>query len=93
MAPRPIHPTLVISAVFLLLVVWIERGCGLSASGEEVDDVGEGVVVADVAGEHRVGVPTASGAASMGRKTDTMPGNSWPMTSARRMPGPRTATS
>ena len=29
----------------------------------------------------------------MGRNTDTMPGNSWPMTSARRMPSPRTATS
>ena len=55
MAPRPIHPTLVISAVFLLLVAWIERGCALSASREEADDVGEGVVAADVAGEHDVG--------------------------------------
>src|SRR6185312_5392766 len=51
MAPKPIHPTVVISAVFLLLVGWIEGGW-LSASGEHLDDVGQGVVVTDVAGEH-----------------------------------------
>src|SRR6476469_3336741 len=54
MAPRPIHPTLVISAVSFC-EWWIERvGRNLSASGEEVDDLCEAVVVTDVAGEHDV---------------------------------------
>ena len=48
----------------------------LSAIREQVHDVGESVVVTDVAGEHHVRVPTASGAASIGRNTDTKPGNS-----------------
>src|SRR4029077_7228418 len=55
MAPRPIHPTLVISAVSFC-EWWIERvGGNSSASGEKVDDLGEGVVVTDVAGEYDVG--------------------------------------
>jgi hypothetical protein len=33
MAPKPIHPTVVICAVFLLLVVWIERRCGTGIIG------------------------------------------------------------
>ena len=33
------------------------------------------------------------GSASVGRSTETMPGSSWPSTSARRMPSPCTATS
>src|SRR6185312_12034029 len=49
------HPTLVISAVSFC-EWWIERvGGNSSASGEKVDDLGEGVVVTDVAGEYDVG--------------------------------------
>src|SRR5258705_1490023 len=66
MAPSPIHPTLVISAVSFC-EWWIERfrRRWSSASSEEVDDVGKGVVVADVAGEHHVG-----GADSFGCRID-----------------------
>src|SRR4051794_22478007 len=56
-APRPIHPTLVMSEPSFCWWCGVS-GVGaqaLSAPGEEVDDVGEGVVVADVAGEHHVG--------------------------------------
>src|SRR6476646_6847070 len=57
MAPRPIHPTFVIAAASFSLWCGVS-GVGAqesSASGEEVDDVGEGVVVADVACEHHIG--------------------------------------
>src|ERR1700751_5520849 len=66
MAPSPIHPTLVISAVSFC-EWWIERFCRRwsSASGEEVDDVGEGVVITDVPGENHVG-----GADSFGCRLD-----------------------
>jgi hypothetical protein len=60
---------------------------------EEFDDVSEGGLVADVAGEHDVGVSTTGGRASTGWNTETRPGRSWPRTVARRMPRPRTAMS
>src|SRR6185312_4879122 len=57
MAPKPIHPTFVISVASFSLWYGVNGigAQGLSAAGEEVDDVGEGVVVAYVAGEDHIG--------------------------------------
>ena len=83
MAPRPIHPT---------RVTCVLGHCGPSA--EEVDDVGEGVLVADVAGEHDVGRADDLRAGPRRAGTPT-PGRAGAgrARSARRMPRPRTATS
>ena len=62
--------------------------------GEQVDDVGEGVRRRRRCRRTpRTGCRPPRAPPRSGRNTDTMPGNSWPMTSARRMPRPRTATS
>jgi hypothetical protein len=63
-----------VSRVLLLLA---EDGC----------DLGRGTAVADVAGEDDAGHADGLGAASPGPSSEMTLGNSWPATSACRMPG------